>query len=78
MTHEKVKIPIWFWIVTGLFLVWNFMGVAAFFQHISLSEEAIQAMPAAEQELYGRYPIWTKVVFALAVLCGFLGCLGLM
>lgn len=68
--NNSVKLPIWFWVVAVILVIWNLMGVSAFFQHIMLSEDAIAAMTIEEQALYELYPMWTKIVFALAVLLG--------
>ena len=38
--HEQmnlsVKIPVWFWIVAVLLLIWNIMGVIAFYVEINM------------------------------------------
>lgn len=78
MTENQIKIPVWFWIVAIILLIWNLMGVSAFFQHIAISDEALQALPDNERELYGKYPLWTKIAFALAVMGGLLGSLALI
>ena len=75
---EKIKIPVWFWIIAILFLLWNIMGVVSFFAHTFISEEALANLPTQERELYGDYPIWTTIVFATAVFGGLLGTLGLV
>ncbi|AGA77159.1 hypothetical protein [Echinicola vietnamensis] len=74
----KVSIPIWFWAVTGTLLLWNLLGVGSFFMHVSMTEEAIAALPKTEQELYAVYPTWALVAFAVAVFGGVLGCIGLL
>ena len=33
MENGKIKIPIWFWVVTIFYLLWNIMGVLSFFVH---------------------------------------------
>ncbi len=78
MTDEKIKIPIWFWVVSIIMLLWNLMAINTFFQHITISEEALQAMALNERELYGAYPYWIKIDFGVAVLGGVLGSLGLL
>ena len=72
------KLPVWFWIVAGLALVWNLMGVFAFAAQMTMSAEAIAALPEAEQNLYANYPAWAAVAFAFAVIGGALGCLLLL
>lgn len=77
MENQKSTIPKWYWAVTIIFLLWNLMGVASFFVHTFISDEALQALPEAEQDLYGSYPLWTKVLFAIAVFGGLMGSVGL-
>ena len=80
MENKSIKMPGWYLILSVLFLLWNLMGVASFYQHIAISNspEALAALPANEAELYGKYPLWTHVAFALSVLGGVLGCIGLL
>ena len=73
-----MKIPKWFWVVAIFFLLWNIMGVFSFFAHTFISEEALAALPDNEKELYGDYPIWTTIVFAIAVFFGLFCSLGLL
>ena len=76
--NNSTKLPAWFWIVSVIALLWNLMGVLSFLGHTFISEEAIAKLPENEQALYGDYPMWTTIVFAIAVLSGFLGCVGLL
>ncbi len=78
MGNVKMKIPKWFWPVAIFFLLWNIMGILSFFAHTFISEEALAVLPEKERELYGDYPIWTTIVFAIAVFFGFFGSLGLI
>jgi len=73
-----MKIPKWFWVVTIFFLLWNILGVFSFFAHTFISEEALSALPDKERALYGDYPFWTTLVFAIAVSFGMFGSLGLL
>ena len=54
------------------------MGVASFFQHVFISDETLNALPMAEQDLYNSYPLWTKIAFAFAVFGGIIGAVGLI
>lgn len=75
---ENLKIPKWFWFVSIVFLLWNIMGVLSFFAHTFISDEALGLLSPEEQKLYGQYPPWTTVVFAVAVLSGLTGSLGMI
>ncbi len=70
--------PTWFWVVGVIALVWNLMGVMAYFMHVTLSDEALAAMPEAERMLYETQPAWATAAFAVAVWAGALGCVLLL
>lgn len=78
MNNGKTKIPIWFWVIAILFLLWNIMGVFSFYVHTFITEEALTKLPEPESALYGEYPFWTTLVFAVAVLAGLVGSLALI
>ena len=78
MENKPTKLPVWFWIVAILFLLWNTMGLMSFFAHTFISDEAMAAKPVEEQALYAEYPLWTTIVFAIATLFGFLAALGIV
>ena len=78
MEQMKIKIPVWFWVIAIFFLLWNIMGVFSFFSHTFISEEALSNLPKTERELYGDYPLWTTIVFAIAVFGGLIGSVGLI
>jgi len=78
MENQKIMIPKWYWVVAIIFLLWNLMGVVSFFYHTFITDEALQKLPEAERDLYNSYPLWTKIVFAIAVLGGAIGSIGLI
>ncbi len=67
-----------FWIISGLFLVWNLMGVMAFVMQVTMSDEALAALPEAQRDLYLNTPGWANAAFAVAVFGGTLGCILLL
>ncbi|MCF8716145.1 hypothetical protein JM658_15040 [Joostella atrarenae] len=71
----STKIPWWFWLVTIVALLWNLMGVGAFIADMTITDEAIQALPKAQQDLYLNNPIWVKAAYGIAVIGGALGCI---
>ncbi len=67
-----------FWITGTLALVWNLLGVMAYVMQMTMTEEAMLALPEAERTLYENVPAWATAAFALAVNGGALGCLLLL
>ncbi len=67
-----------YWIVSGVALLWNLMGVAAYLVDVSLTAEDLAAMPDAERALYASMPAWVTGAYAIAVFGGTLGCIGLL
>jgi len=71
---ETTKPPGWYWVVGGLALVWNLLGVAAYLAQVMMTEEAIAALPQVERGLYTDVPSWAVGAFAISVWAGALGC----
>lgn len=78
MEETNTKAPIWYMVVVIILLLWNLMGILSFLTHVFISEEALAALPANEAALYGQYPLWTSIAFAISVFGGGLGTLGLL
>jgi len=76
--NDNIQVPTLFWVISGLALLWNLMGVFAFYTDVTMTSEAIAAMPDAMQSLYNSAPAWTKAVYGFATLGGALGCIGLL
>ena len=72
------KAPKWFMIVAGVLLVWNLLGVMAYIMQVTMSPDALAALPEAQRELYENTPAWATAAFAVAVNGGALGCLLLL
>ncbi|MEZ4804982.1 MAG: hypothetical protein R2852_05735 [Bacteroidia bacterium] len=73
MNTEQIKIPAWFWVVSVVALLWNLMGVGSFISQMTISEEALNALPSDQQAMYTDYPMWANAVFAIAVFGGTIG-----
>jgi len=72
------KPPTWFWIVGGISLVWNLLGVMAYIAQVTMSPEALQALPENERTLLESVPTWATSAFAIAVWGSTLGCILLL
>ena len=58
MTNTETKLPVWFWVIAALALVWNALGVMAYLNDNGSSDGA---------------PAWEIGAFAIAVFGGVLG-----
>ena len=71
-------LPRTYWIIAVLALLWNLLGLAMFAMQATLSPEALAAMPSAQREIATATPSWVNVAFALAVIGGVFGAVGLL
>lgn len=78
MNNTNTPIPVWYWIVSGIALLWNLMGLFAYYAQNTMTSEVLAALPEAERTLYENFPLWANVAFFLAVVGGTLGCIGLL
>ncbi len=75
---NTTKIPIVFWIIAGIGLVWNLMGLGMFASELMISPDVIEAMDEARRNLYEDSPAWLSIVYGIATICGVLGCILLL
>jgi len=75
---SDASIPKWYMPVSILALVWNVIGVIAFFGEVSKGPEFIATLPEAERALYENQPLWAVIAFAVAVFGGAIGSVGLV
>ena len=68
----------WFKPVAIVALLWNLLGCFAYLQNVTLTPEAIAAMPEAQQAVYHAFPVWGVAGMAIAVWAGALGSLALV
>lgn len=73
MTTNEQKVPIWFWIVSTILLLWNIMGVMNFIGQVTMSQETIDALSDLEKSMKANRPIWATMAFGLAVFGGIVG-----
>ena len=79
MSETKInQAPNWFIVVAVLLLGWNLMGVIAYIMQVTMSPEAVAALPQAQRQLLESTPDWATAAFAIAVNGGVLGCLLLL
>ncbi|GLQ21888.1 hypothetical protein ACFFUB_08805 [Algimonas porphyrae] len=73
------KLPVWFWVVGALFLIWNAFGCYVYLVDMRASD-AVYLERYGEDMLAARalYPTWATAFYALAVWSGLLASLLLL
>lgn len=77
-------VPVWFWIVAGVALAWNLIGMMMFIGDSMITQEALASMvennkmTQERMDLMLATPIWAKIAFGAATIGGLIGCLGLL
>ena len=67
--------PISFWVLVGLFLIWNLLGVFHYLTSVNATVESLvaQGMTIKQAEVFHNTPSYHYAVFALGVWSGLLG-----
>lgn len=80
--NQKVAAPVWYMIVSGVFLAWDLFDFAVFaltmtmFQNREALEDA--GLNPQQVELILSTPTWVNVAFGIAVVFGVWGCVALL
>lgn len=75
---QATKVPLSFWLVVALALLWNLFGLFSFYSHFTATPAVIASWPEAQQQVAAATPRWIYAAFALATIGGVLGSLGLL
>lgn len=75
---SETPVPRWFWIVAVLALLWNAVGAISYLQEVTMSPEAVAAMPVAERALHENLPPWVTGAYAIAVWAGLIASIFLL
>ena len=78
MDSTKTKLPIWFWIISVLSLLWFFMDMAGFYSRVFMLDQLADKLPEAQLALYKAMPSWVNVVYGLEVFGGLMGSIALL
>lgn len=73
------KPPTSFWIIAGVALVWNLIGIMIYYMQVTSSpEDLAQYYNEAELAFITSTPTWATSAYAIAVTAGVLGCVLLL
>ena len=78
MNDQSTKTPVIFWAISIVGLLWNGFGVVNWARQTFMTEAFLAALPEEQLVLFENVPMWLTAVFAIAVITGTLGCVGLL
>ena len=65
------KLPVSFWIIGGVFLLWNFLGLMIYYDQVTMSPEVLaDNFSPAQQAFLNGMPLWATSAHAIAVTAG--------
>lgn len=64
--------------ISSLALIWNLIGLASYVARVTMSPDALAALPEAQRGLYENVPAWATSAYAIATTAGVVGSLLLL
>ena len=77
-TAFETRVPMWFWIGSGLALICASIGCFAYVTQVSMTPEQIAALPDGQRQLFEMMPAWVSAVYAIAVWSTLVGAVALL
>lgn len=69
----KSTVPVWYWAVAAIALLWNLMGCAAFMMEFFAQEAMMESWTEAQKEWAQSVPGWIYLLYGVAVTTGVAG-----
>jgi hypothetical protein len=76
--QSKASVPMWFWAIAAVSLLWNIMGCTVLLSEVFAKEAMMESFTEAQKEWSRSTPVWIYVVFAISVSTGVAGSLSLL
>ena len=73
----KSAVPLWYWVITAVALLWSLLGCAVLAIAIFAQEARMESMTEDQKQWTRSIPGWTYFVWGLAVSTGVAGSIGL-
>ncbi len=67
-----------FWVIGGVALIWNLIGLFFYYSQVTMSPDALANMSEAQRQFFVDMPTWATAAQAVAVTAGVLGSLMLL
>lgn len=68
----NTKAPISFYIIGGIFFLWNFTGLALYYGQMTMPPEALASLGPVKAAFVEATPVWANAAYAIAVTFGFI------
>lgn len=78
MNNSSQTVPITFWVIAVIALLWNLIGGATFVSNMMITPESLALLPAEQQAMYAENPVWIKIIYGIATLGGIIASIGLL
>lgn len=73
------ELPTSFWIIGGVFMLWNFLGLTIYYDQVTMSPQAMaEAFTLAQQAFLENMPLWATSAYGIAVTAGVIASLLLL
>lgn len=71
-------VPVWYWVVSAVLLVWNLIGCGACYSQMRASPDKIAQLPEGQRAAWIAMPMTARIAYAVAVGSGLLGVIALL
>ena len=76
--QQKLSVPVWFWVIAAVTLLWNLIGFVIFLSEVFAQEAMMESMTEKQKEWTRSTPSWIYFVFAISVSTGLAGSICLL
>ena len=76
-TKMKSAVPLWYWVIAALALLWTLLGCAFFAMEVFAQEAVMESMTEDQKAWARSIPGWICFVYGSAVSTGMAGSIGL-
>ena len=72
------KPPMSFYIIAGIFLIWNLTGLMFYYQQMTMTPEVLASFGPVKAAFIEATPVWANAAYATAVTVGVIACILLL
>lgn len=67
------KVPTWYYVVAAIFFLWNFTGLALYYQQMTMTPDVLASFGPEKAAFIAATPVWANAAYGTAVTFGFIG-----